>query len=262
LPVSILKEIAMDIDSPATMDRNQVDYWLGTNFAGRFVLDNVVDAVIAFANGDVRPDPDLHVRPFPADKEFPNQKLYASYSHSKEEDWITLDREVALKGFAREVEDARKRSIEILGIAVEGLTPLATFFKTYKRDEDDGDIVDEIDLALYPTLTFEESGRPRLGWRISGPGSMATWAKVAAVLIADKARGELTDVGQCQLDSCGRFFRIKRDGPGKPSRKYCPGTDHMERAHALASTARSRRKRQRDAAKPMKKRRRALAGKK
>ena len=239
---------------------NHIDYALGTNFDTAFVLENVVDGVIAFANGDVRPNPERHLYAVATADD--GTELFFG-NHPGTRNATLVPRKEALAQFSRHVEDDRSRAIEVLDIAAKGLTSLSAFLRTI------GDIEEAVDLAMNLTMTFDKSGRAVMGWRISGPSMCRGWAMVAALLVTESAHGDLTEVGRCQLDSCQRFFRIKRDGPGKPSRKYCPyfGDDplesHMEKAHALASTARSQKKRRRDAAvERTKKGRRAPAGKK
>jgi hypothetical protein len=222
------------------VDQNHIDHWLGTSFGSRFVLDNVIDGAIAFANGDVTPDAELHTISLGQLKDPDGTQWYLEATAGTVDspgEILLVDRAKRMQMFSERAQESRGSVVEILEIAVAGLTPLAKLLKSY------GDIDDAVDLALYPTLTFEKSGRPVLGWRISGSSDIDRWGKFAAVLIADKARGELTDIGRCHLEGCGRFFRIARGAPGKPSRKYCPGTDHMERAHKLGSTARTNRKR-------------------
>jgi hypothetical protein len=150
---------------------------------------------------------------------------------------LIVERAAALKQFSRRISEHRKHAIETLKTVAAGLGPLTKFLK-----DDLGDIDEAVDLASYPTLSFDKSGRPIVGWRTSGASSPKPWINFAA-LMAVPARGEVTSVGRCHLEGCGRFFRIERDGPGKPSRKYCPGTDHMEQAHKLGSTARTNRAR-------------------
>jgi hypothetical protein len=246
-----------------------IDYAFGTNFGTRFVIDNCVDAVIDFANGNVQPLPRLVDVGKLANKTRAGNKFSAeefpAWSEEQEENVLffsargggLVDRATALAEFAAEVRAEREYAIGALKAASDGIGPLVQLLKTFHEN-----IETEVDIALYPLLIYDQSGRPKLGWGVSGSHDRTTWVKFAALVIADRASGKLTDVGRCQLDSCGRFFRIERNGPGKPSRKYCPGTDHMERAHALASTARSQKKRRRDAAGRMKKRRRAPAAKK
>lgn len=249
----------MSRESPAISDPNHIDYLLGTNFGTSFVLDNVIDGVIAFANGDAAPDPKHHVRLL--DIGTLKADGHEVYLLRGGKEAFTSDHAEATKGFVTQVQQDRLKIAEILRVASEGLTSLAKYLHTYKTD-DRGDLLGEVDIGLYPTLKFDPSGRPALGWRVSGPTYRVDWAKLAAVLIAENADGDSTEIGRCHLASCGRFFRIRRAGPGKPSRKYCPGTDHMKQAHELTSTDRSRRKRLRDAAELKKKRRRASAGKK
>ncbi len=254
------------VGTPST-DPNHIDYALGTSFGTRFVIDNCIDGVVDFANGDVQPLPRLAdvgktANRTRADANFSPDK-YPAWAEQEENVLFLssnphgpplVDHATALAEFAARVRIERKYAIETLKTASAGIPALTQFLKTFREDIDT-----KVDLALYPLLTYDESGRPKLGWRVSGSDDRKKWVNFAALIIADRAIGKLTDVGRCQLDSCGRFFRIERNGPGKPSRKYCPSTDHMERAHALASTVRSQRKRQRDT---VEKRRRAAARKK
>ncbi|GEM_PF-4130045 len=228
-------------DSP-----NHIDFQLGTSFGAGFVPDNIVDGVIAFANGDVQPEVDLHPLSSDADMldvafDDNGVELYLC-NHPKTKELVRAPREFALAQFWESVEAQRSYAREVLDAASKGLLPLSKFLSGIR------DIDEQSNLALYATLKFDKSGRASMGWRVPGANDRKDWAVSAALLLTESAQGDLTEVGRCALPSCQRFFRIKRQGPGKPSRKYCPGTDHMEKAHALASTGRSQRKRQRDAA--------------
>ena len=59
------------------------------------------------------------------------------------------------------------------------------------------------------------------------------------LLLLDPARGYGSDLCKCQLESCGRYFLVKRRKRGLPRRKYC-GDAHMLKAHAAQSTSRVR----------------------
>jgi hypothetical protein len=253
-------EAMKTIGTPST-DPNHIDYAFGTSFGTGFAIDNCIDAVIEFANGDVQPPPRLvdlgkwHNQ-FHAEKhpDYPEEVEEGVFFMGSNKERIPVDRATVLAEHAGRIQVEREYAIETLKAAAAGQPALTQLLKGLSEDIDT-----ELDLGLNPLLTYDESGRPKLGWRVSGSHDRKKWVNFAALIIADRAIGKLTDVGRCHLESCGRFFRIERNGPGKPSRKYCPGTNHMERAHALASTARSQKKRQRDAAQ---KRRHAAARKK
>jgi hypothetical protein len=237
----------MAVQSTWTRNPNHIDFALGTRFGSRFFLESAIDGAIAFANGDVQPDPEEHVLALEELKDPDGAQWYLAAGPGQE---LIVDRATALKQFSRRIGEHRNYAIETLKTVAAGLGPLTKFLK------DLGDIDEAVDLASYPTLRFDKSGRPIVGWRTSGASSPKHWINFAA-LMAVPARGEMTSVGRCHLAGCGRFFRIERNGPGKPSRKYCPGTNHMEQAHQLGSTARTNRARaaKRDAAKVKKVRR-------
>jgi len=238
----------MTVKSAWTRDPNHIDFALGTRFGSGFVFESAIDGAIAFANGDVEPDPDDHVLALEGFRDSDGTQWYLVGEPGRS--GKTNDRKIAIDVFARNARRDRQYAIDTLAIVAAGLEPLTGFLKSL------GDIDGAVDLAIYPTLSFDKSGRPVVGWRTSGASTPKQWVNFAA-LIAVPARGEVTSVGRCYLEGCGRFFRIERGGRGKPSRKYCPGTDHMEQAHKLGSTARTNRARaaKRDAAKVKKTRR-------
>jgi hypothetical protein len=219
----------------ASNNPNHIDGYLGTSYGDEFRLEHVVDAVVSFANGDVRPSAEhrlLRLDRF--DSDYKDKDLYWV---AHEGQLVPAPRSVAVELFERRTDRARAYAIEMLDVASRGIEPLTELLRSF------GDVQDAVDLAQYPTLKFADNGRPVLGWRVSGPGQIEQWIRFAVVMIADGARGARTDIAKCQLPSCNRFFRIVRTGPGKPSTKYCPGTDHMDRAHQANSTLRSQRKR-------------------
>jgi hypothetical protein len=200
---------------------SDIDYALGTDFGERFEPDKIIDAAIAFANGDV----------------FPSAESRSCRSGAPQLDF-------------EQAEDSKAYATEILRAAAAGLAPLAIFLSNLSEFNS------EASLGLFPVMSLENPGKPSLGWRALGPGggSMVEkdWLHLAALMISSNTDhgSKCTEIGRCNL--CGRFFRVRQLGRGLPSRKYCPGTDHMERAHARRSTERSQIKRRRDAEKKAK----------
>jgi hypothetical protein len=226
----------------ASTNPNHIDAYFGTSYGDDFRLEHIVDAVVRFANGDVRPSARLasveEVTKDPGDA-----GLY--YLKDQEGELVEVPREVAVEEFNRRTVRERAYAVQVLTLATEGAAPLSRLVRSFEDYCDD--VESAVDLALHAKLRFGKSGRPTLSWRVSGPGQPEQWIRFAAVMIADAARGDNTDIGRCQLPSCGRFFRIVRgSGPGKPTTKYCPGTDHMLQAHQANSTLRSQRKRRKD----------------
>jgi hypothetical protein len=220
------------------VDVNHIDFALGTNYGEKLELDNVIDAVVAFANGDVSPNPDLHI-PDVADGE----GLYLVNDPNGRGLAKTKDRSLWIEQFLDRVQKQRDYASNVLRLAASGPAPLTEYLLNLR------DIDEEVDVALYPVVTKSSANRIGLSWRISGPMDNKHWANFAAVLIMDGVTGSDTTVGQCHLKSCGRFFRIRAIGQGRPNRKYCR-TEHMEIAHKSGSTERSQiaRKKKKEAA--------------
>jgi hypothetical protein len=224
----------MTRSTAASTDPNHIDPNFGTSYGDDFQLENIVDAVISFANDEVRPPQRLG----PVFKAEDGTDLFLT---AWKGELVKAPKAIAVKEFEERTDKARAYACEVLAIATQGTASLSKFVRSFGND-----VMKAVDLALYPTLKFSADGRPKLGWRISGPSILEEWIRFAAVMAAAGARGEATGVARCQLQSCQRFFRVIRTGPGKPSTKYCPGTDHMAQAHQANSTLRSQKKRRAD----------------
>jgi hypothetical protein len=216
------------------------------------------DAVISLANRDSTPNFDMTA-------------LISRYGKGDQKLEHLFKELIADRG--EETERHRAFAVQMLQSAAVDRNALVAFTKTWHELEA------ALDLSLTPDLSKIGPGKIQLRWRPtlgtgkveikSGPTNFLkeirftpegfvvqramwpspteTWINFAAILILAAPEEDPIKIGRCALQQCGRFFRIERKGRGLPSRRYCPGSDHMEKAHAQGSTERSRLKRIRDA---------------
>jgi hypothetical protein len=191
----------------------------------------VVDAVIAFANGDIRP----------------------GWFHRTNEDddgvfWVYTDgdhdgpkQEPVSEGAARQVAEhvidtERKFAFRILNAAAEGAQPLVRRLRAAHR------LGIRTKILLQPTIKFR-SNTAKILWVITGPTHDSKgWALFAGGVLAGNPHGDQTDIGRCQLKSCGRFFRIDWQAGHRPRTKYCR-PEHRHEQEAFSAAERKRRSR-------------------
>lgn len=88
-----------------------------------------------------------------------------------------------------------------------------------------------------------------IDWRIAGNDrNPIALVRFALVSLASRTAGDALPIGRCSLDSCGRFFIIKKNSgeAGRLRTKYC-SSEHMRAAHQANSLERVRRSRERRA---------------
>jgi hypothetical protein len=180
----------------------------------------LIDAVIAFANCDVTPA------------------------------GAAADRVQDARAFAREMLSAAAQWIEHIEtpgwrITLTGIGPLMSWTALHGAAAD----------QVHGQLVFKQSWRrdmisrkadpgSQIAWQLKGPNDPKPWIAFAAKALALRSSGHRTEVGHCQLATCGRFFRVIIKGRGKPARDYCPNTNHRQQAQPK-STPRANRSRER-----------------
>src|SRR5258708_33271340 len=98
----------MIVKRERTRDPNHIDFALGTRFGSMFVFESAIDGAIAFANGDVEPDPDDHVL---ALQEFRDPDGTQWYLAAEPGQVFKVDRTAALKQFSRRIGEHRNYAI-------------------------------------------------------------------------------------------------------------------------------------------------------
>lgn len=237
---------------------------------------DVIDAVIAFANGDTRP----HWKQWspPADKKALNQrvtrarrKLTEAIATGIKENIVTARRQLteaqselrngecwapspsdgrwvpmSEKQARILVEDLidldRQYAIEVLEKAVAGRSILIGELEDWVRRKR------ELVITMVPIVRVAGSDA-RIEWQLRGPEMGASnWVILAAGLIAGRAQDNQTGIGRCQLETCQRFFVLPKGERGKPRVKYCKPECRLER-HARSASERQRRHRSKKAGK-------------
>lgn len=188
-------------------------------------LQDVITAVVRFANGEAK----ISYR----DRlESGEASLFANSLHGVNIDGETAE-SVAKDIFATELRFAA----DLLDAAAAGRTKLVARLRAETGAGKNSSI------AMRPLLRFGPGGRVAVDWQVTGDvDNSQGWVLFACALLAAGAEGEQTAVGRCQLESCGRFFKIARGGNGRPQTRYCCDEHRLER-HALEATKRQRRAR-------------------
>jgi hypothetical protein len=189
--------------------------------------------VIAFANGDIRPNWSTRAYAVPGgafvvldDK---GQSLGAFA------DW----RAEALVN--ERIDEERVFAAAMLDAAAAGSQRLLVFL------QDAADRGLTMNVRMMPAMRFVEKHkirgpRARVRWEIVGstPDSRG-WTLFAGALLAQVESND-TDISRCKLATCRRFFVIKRGELGKVRRHYC-SPEHRIEQHARESADRQRRSR-------------------
>lgn len=209
---------------------------LGAQVTGDLTEDDVVDAVIAFANGTISPSLAAYTV---SDDSSGDRRFYSIRSPKME----VVSEEAARAEAGQFIERWRTFARTALSAAAKG----STFLDTWIEGESATRRV--LEVSLRPVLrraTGEQ--RKGLSWEMTGPHIAPDWIVFAALVASATAKDGRTVVGQCRLHECGSFFRVETKKRGKPARDYCPGTDHGMRARP-PSTERVKawRERQREA---------------
>jgi hypothetical protein len=236
----------------------------------------IVDAVVAFANGAVRPHwltrawnefvPDDKApatgsrRPSGrtayyerSPEELANHAARKTASSTQEaEDLMVEGAQLYAKGLDRVEIDAstaqsRAEAVidgevayarSMLAAAYKGRRALMSFIADGMRSH----IPARIEL-----VAKHVNGRPKSAWSVSAPGPDSTsWVQLAAWLLAggleDSPVGNDTGIGYCHLESCSKFFVINRNAGHRPRTKYCK-PKHRTDYHELHAAERKRKSR-------------------
>ena len=203
-------------------------------------LDQVVDAVIDFANGDVRPPwktraydtralaRSVGLRPPPSNQ---------AWIVVSDTDIVHTDAKTARKIVEEGIRRDREFVVALLDFAVAGRATLARKLGALAKPGS------SIGISLTPRIHIEGE-RVSLDWQVEGGALGArSYAKVAAAQLAIRAsKDDQTAIGRCHLESCRRFFLIPRGEPGKPRTKYCK-PEHRLKYHSENAAERQRRSR-------------------
>ena len=215
---------------------------LGTTVSANAIpSEAVIDAVIAFANGDTTPDlvgymtgvvlPEggtLYydvIRDVGAGNFDSPIWVDESWNPSVSPNWVDESPDVQVQIAHKRIEKERRRAVDVLARAAEGSEQLCKTLLKMRGQEMARSVL------MRPYLTFNEQGSSASRtWIIEGPSHANGWILFAGIEINASAKDGKTDIGRCHWDKCGRFFRIEPKGRGKPARSYCPGTGHRDRA--------------------------------
>jgi hypothetical protein len=224
----------------------------------------IVAAVIEFAHGNISPH--WETRAVRLDGDFFPPRYFAS--HEVTNAWIAagrakreageitleqqldLERPYVLEAVARPQAEAqiyaeRQYAIEVLDQAAQGLTAISTWFRKGKNRVYHKHTPS---ISFTPYLNPAANGLIDLIWRMTGPNSRSQeWVELAGAMAAKAAKGEQTDVGRCQLESCRKFFLIDWHSGNRPRTKYCCQEHRLEN-NASQATERKRKLRVRKAA--------------
>lgn len=191
---------------------------------------DLIRAVVAFANAETTPPIETRLPPlfddegwFPVGEEGP----YLVYVADEPQPRFVDEAEALRIAYVR-IEQDRQFAIDAMNSAADGLQSLISWVRkvqsTGKRSG----------IALIPVLDLSDQ-HFSLKWKFSGPSSADGWVMFTIALLGSSAVDEQTDVGRCQLESCGRFFVIERGKVGKPQTKYCCDEHRLEQHSALAA---------------------------
>jgi len=194
---------------------------------------DIVNAVIAFANGDVSLDPEIVAETLFATGEYATTFAV----RSDQDEWIAISKDEALVKAKHTIEFERKLAIEMLADAAQGTAQLSRCLTEWVNQGRKSNI------TMRPRLSINKD-RVKLSWVFQGPSTPRGWIYFAASVIASESPGNDTNIARCQLATCGRFFAVQRKGVGKPATRYCK-VEHMREQHRLNSTERTRRARAR-----------------
>jgi len=202
--------------------------------------DAVVDTVISFANRDVSPDPlgYIHVE----DHDDGSVHYFVEDMELGEFRLMEVDENQATEDGRITIEKERVLAIEMLSDAAAGTFTLSARIAAMGNGIGRWNPSGITDVRLRPVFNVGslKSGSRPLSWKMEGPKTARGWIIFAALLIADSACGDKTDIGRCKWSECGKFFRVKIEGRGQPTRDYCPKTNHREKTRLGTSTERVR----------------------
>jgi len=166
--------------------------------------DNVLDALIAFANGDVSPR-----RPAEDERRRARRMLTAA---------------------AEGVINPLSKSL-LAWLSNDTLSNMSG--RQVHRTPACREVHQTPDFSYaHPSTNYKTA---KLEWRLDGPRSARAWIRFAAFVLADTAKNDRTSVGQCKWDQCRRFFRVVIRDRGQPARNYCPGTNHQAKARPIST---------------------------
>lgn len=240
----------------------------------------VLEAVVQFANGEIRPAPETRFRPrSPTARQF--DKVTAALSDTQHQlmkelaarfparnpdvtelqsltaeahrradmkwevwndeadDYVPADTEEARVAAEKQIDFEIEFTRHVLAKAAEGVGPLV---ESLRRRPFGPKMFSLIRMVPAPTIKADSI---QMAWRLTGPGSAALpWVAFAGSLLGSSPRGRMTDVGRCQLESCGRFFLIDWNEGNRPRTKYCCPEHRLEQ-NKLGATKRKQESRRR-----------------
>lgn len=211
--------------------------------------EELLNAVIAHANGDLTQRMHVHSwKSFRAQEGSDALLVVPTADRNGNPDWKEIDRaeasQLATEWNKRNRElfsEIRGACVEILEAATRGQQALWEALPRGRRFITPGLVISR------PRARWVE-GRITVDWEIGSdsPTSAASLTAVALSILASRTEGDALPIGRCTLDSCGKFFVIRkqRGEKGRRRTKYC-STDHMHLAHEENSGARVRLSRER-----------------
>jgi hypothetical protein len=226
---------------------------LGCNLASGCNTEDLLDAVIAFANGDISPCWMDYLTPVTADSRDDTvvyRRVDVAEVEANLEANFVID--VGQSGEAestalRWIGEDRAAARSLLAAAAVGIGPLLRGLESFEARFGPCPVL----IESRPILRRAASGNPvSVSREFHGPQTARAWAQFCALWLAAESFRRMrdeTEIGQCHWRDCGRFFRVIAKGRGKPAREYCPGTNHRELARP-PSTERVREFRKRKAA--------------
>jgi hypothetical protein len=214
-------------------------------------VEELLDAAIAFANKDLRFESfSLDDKPPAREATARMEKALARYgvSFPEQQDAKRIPKESSRRVSRRTLQKSVDFLVDYLHDEVVSIFESATkgkqtLYSSLMRLDFDG----LIPVSARPHWEIEKGGRIRIDWRIAGDErNPIHLVRFALAALASRTEGDALPIGRCTLDSCGKFFIIRKQ-PGEPGRlrtKYC-STDHMAAAHQAGSHERVRLSRER-----------------
>jgi hypothetical protein len=215
--------------------------------------EELLDAVIAHANGDLKQR--MVIKSWKAFRaQEGNDALLAvpTEDDNGNPDWRVIDRpeasQLATDWNRRDREllsDIRGACIEQLEAAIQGQKTFWAFLTSPRGRR----FLTPNAVVSRPKARWVD-GRITVDWEISAtspaPTAAASLTALALSTLAARTDGDALPISRCTLESCGRFFVIRkqRGEKGRTRTKYC-STDHMHLAHEENSGARVRLSRER-----------------
>lgn len=206
---------------------------LGVEERDSYGFADLVRAVIDFANGETSPSLETRIAQSPSE---PDQ--YLVWDAAADIDAVErVDLATARTVAENFIQWERRFAMAMLAAAAVGERALIKWIRDQVNNGRRSGVV------FSPRLKIS-SGAVKVEYAIeAGEPCAIGWVMFASALIAQETTDGRTQVGRCQLESCGHFFLMTRTGKaGRPRASYCTDA-HRQKQHESNAAERQRRAR-------------------